>query len=206
MRTMIVTCSRDGVYAHGYLTGMLAAQQSAHWAGAAWSVLESDIARARNKLVEQALKIPEMEAVLFVDDDIEFTGADFEEMAQHADCGVLGGVYPKRKEGGTEVFVGPVRCERAEAPEICEVTAVGAGMMRIRRGVLEVMKEEWTADGNLGAEAKARGWHNWFESGMFGGRYLSEDYGFCWKARMSGFGVYLHRGVRCGHVGRKTYR
>jgi GT2 family glycosyltransferase len=146
---------------------------------------------ARNELVRAFLAIPEASHLLFLDDDVLPPEDAIPRLMAH-DLPIVSGLYFKRgapyvpvawrfargkrvndgARGGTE----PLLDYR---PGLQEVAAVGAGLLLIRREVLENIPEPW-----------------------FATHYpvCSEDAYFCELARAAGFKVYLDADVKAGHL------
>jgi len=199
MRTMILSCSAHAMYCGGYVTGLLESSQSPYWGG--WMRMEkdSDIPRARSKVLAMALKQP-AEAFLFVDDDIVFRRSDFDAICTpRAGVDVLGGVYVKRQHAGTPVFNGLMECEHGEDRDVVQVRMIGTGFLRITRAALEAMDE-------LNLPVAAGGWRHYFNNGVRSNEeYLTEDYAFCDNAWTAGIAVWMHRAVRVGHYGPEVW-
>ena len=198
MKTLVLTCSSHGQYCGGYVTGLMECSQSPHWAGWLRMEKESDIPRARSRLLHLALG-QKCDSFLFVDDDIVFRRADFDTICE-APAGVVGGVYVKRTRGGTPVFNGLLGEEHEADKDMVQVRQIGTGFLRITRRALEEIDE-------LGLTQKcAAGWTHYFDNGIrASGEYLTEDYAFCENCRAAGVPVWMHRRVRLGHCGQEVF-
>lgn len=210
--TVVLTASRDGRYASGFVQGLLACQRHPSWQ--AWINMEheSDIARARGRLATLALERTQAAGVLFIDDDMHFTAGDFEAILAAAamGCPVVGGLYSKRRAEGGLVYnplPGGKGEEHPRCADLVRVRETGTGFLWIARQVLEQMQPAVSR-----IEGATGGWWHYFPAGTQptdcakGNEYVSEDYAFCRKAAMCGFNVWLHRGVRLGHEGKAVFR
>lgn len=198
MKTLILSVSRNDTYTGGWVTGMVAAMTSPHFGGWLKMEHESDIARGRSKLMCKALET-RFDNFLWIDDDIVWTREDFDAINQlPVDC--AGGVYVKRHALNREVW----NDEQGETlrghPNVIRVKEVGTGFLRVTRRAVELLK------GNV-PEAPVSGFTHYFAAGVTAdGAYLSEDYAFCAALRSAGIPIWLHRGIKLGHIGTQIYR
>jgi hypothetical protein len=195
MKTLVLTCSAHSQYAGGYVTGLMESSQSPHWAG--WMRLEkeSDIARARSRLVHLALQQP-YDSFLFIDDDIIFRRADFDAICEpRPDIDILAGVYCKRRQQGGLVCHDIMRTTHPDNRDIVQVRQIGTGFLRFTRAALVALDD-------LRLPVAEAGWTHYFNAGLRpNGTYLSEDYAFCSNAWSAGIPVWMHRAIRLGHQG-----
>jgi len=200
MKTLILTCSRNDTYCGGYVAGLMAAMQSPHFAG--WCHLdhESDIARGRSKLLDRVLAQTDAPAFLWIDDDIAFTGSDFDTICQ-TEHDIVGGLYPLRHASRRPCH-GRLIPTAARGP-IVAVDAIGTGFLRVTRRALESMRPLMQMTADLPTEGP--GWTHWFPAGLRDGRYLSEDWAFCYLAWQAGIPVHAHRDIRLHHIGIHDY-
>jgi hypothetical protein len=93
-------------------------------------------------------------------------------------------------EPGTDRFA---RVTEYPADTLIQVAATGAGCLLVHRSVLEAM------------QAKYKGPRPWFAETLnaAGDDVISEDLTFCLRAQACGFPVFLHTGIKLGHV--KTF-
>jgi hypothetical protein len=196
MKTLILTCSRNDSYCGGYVTGLMQAMTSPSFGGWLKMEHESDIARGRSKLMCQALGT-KFDSFLWVDDDIVWTRDDFDAICSlPADC--VGGLYVKRHHLQTEVANGATGETLKGHDNVHIVKEVGTGFLRVTRKAVKRLD---------GIVPEANGWRHYFNAGIQpDGDYLSEDYAFCANLRFAGVPIYLHRGVKLGHVGSNVYR
>ena len=194
---MILTCSRDGRYTGGYVSGLIESMSSPMFGGWLRMESESDIARGRSKLMERALAQP-IDSFLWVDDDIVFTKANFDRIcAAPVEC--VGGVYCKRHDGRSLVMNDVLGDEVEEDRDIVTVKEVGTGFLRVTRRAVEKMAD-------IVPDALLSGFRHFFSAGVQSdGEYKSEDYAFCRNIWASGTPVHLHRGIKLGHTGSCVY-
>jgi hypothetical protein len=144
-----------------------------------------DIFEARNKMVDEFLKMEGVDHLFMVDTDMVFEPQDFRTLVEH-DAPVVSGAainsfdrldaFVETPGGLQQVMANPLPTEPGA------VDFVGAGFMLVQREVFEKIGDEW------------------FDHVTYGGRRLSEDYSFCLKAREAGFPILLDPAVRVGHV------
>lgn len=211
MKTLILTCTRRSAFVSGYVDGLLTCAASPHFAGWMHADHESDIARGRSNLLTQALRT-KFDSFLWIDDDIAFTQAQFDAICTiPADC--VGGVYPKRQPDLAEVWTGLLGEELPGHPDVVTVRTIGTGFLRHTRRAAEALRgrvpEITTLDYTHYFHARvmpidAEGLPD-PDSGR-DGHYLTEDYAFCHDLWEAGIPVYLHRGIKLGHVGDHTFR
>lgn len=195
MKTLILTCTRRSAFVSGYVDGLLAAATSGYFGGWAHLDHESDIARGRGKLLSEVLLASDAQAFLWIDDDIVFTRDDFE-MIVTAPVEIIGGHYVLRHDSGTPCY-GTLETPLAADPRIVAVSVIGTGFLRMTRRALEQMRPRMPVCDRF---------THWFPAGIYEGSYWSEDYAFCRHAWDAGVPVYVHHGVRLGHVGSQTFR
>lgn len=197
MKTMILTCSRNGTYSSGYVSGLIDSMSSPYFGGWLRMESESDIARGRSKLMSKALAQP-IDSWLWIDDDIAFRKTHFEQI-----CGVpadvVGGLYVKRHKGRSVVYNDILGDELPENRDVVTVKEIGTGFLRVTRAAIDAMDI-------LNLPKCEEGWTHYFNNGVqTSGYYLSEDYAFCRNAWMSGTSVYLHRQCKVGHHGAEVF-
>lgn len=206
MKILIATCSKDARYSGPYLYGVLAASRHPAYAGLLSMEQESDLSRARSRAAEIFLGKKDIDALLFVDDDMGFGQTEFDRMAVALKNvgGVIGGLYQKRRPQGGLVYrprpdrePGDVGLEHPQDRDMIEVEAVGTGFLGVDRATLTRVADRAPSCGDWRLVFHARHTTE--------GRYLSEDYGFCRDAAAAGATVWLHRGIRLKHIGACEY-
>jgi hypothetical protein len=205
VKTMILTCSRNAAFVSGYVQGLMQAMSSEHFAGWAHLDHESDIARGRSKLLDKVLTRTDCDSFLWVDDDIAFTGEDFDTMAT-APVDVVGGLYVLRHESLRPCYgkLMDATTDDAATVPIVAVDVIGTGFLRMTRRAIEAIRPLVPKVRKTSSEGD--GWTHWFHAGVHDDTYMSEDWAFCHHVWKSGGEVYLHRGVKLGHVGKQVYR
>lgn len=197
MKTMILTCSRDGRYSSGYVSGLIDSMSSPYFGGWLRMESESDIARGRSKLMHKALG-QSIDSWLWVDDDIAFRKTHFEQICS-VPAEVVGGLYVKRHKGKSVVYNELLGDELPGARDVVTVKEIGTGFLRVTRKAIERMDA-------LGLPKVENEWVHYFNAGVQDdGTYLSEDYAFCKNAWASGTKVYLHRECKVGHHGAEVF-
>ncbi len=149
-----------------------------------------DIVTARNELTRQALSVPEVTHVLFMDDDMVPPPQAVRSLLKH-DVFIVGGLCHTRRGPSYHPILGKLypAALGLEAGamgfwydhprgELLEVDATGGAFLLIKRDVFEAVgPNPWTpADG------------------------LSEDFSFCQRARNAGFNVHVDPEVDVGHI------
>jgi hypothetical protein len=159
-------------------------------------VCTHSIARKRNVMIDAFLKQPQMEWICFMDSDM-VPAADTLVQLLAADQDIVSGLYFMRGEPyHSTAFVRTSRPDPVtrkhdrkwlhhDTPRdrLVQVDYAGAGCLLVRRRVLETIEAPW------------------FEHPEPGG---GEDVYFCDKAIAAGFNIYVHTGVRPGHIGVAT--
>lgn len=175
---------------------------------------DSHPGRGRNRAVAEFLR-SDSEYLLFIDADIIFSREDIETLMASTEP-VLCGVYPIKKPG---IHLCAVAFEegldvQTNADRAAPVRRAGTGFMRIHRSVFERLREfderppldapadlfpvrRYTNHGEIQ--------HDYFQSGVVEGEWLSEDWFFCDRVRAVGFNVMLHLGIQCHHEGTAVY-
>jgi glycosyltransferase involved in cell wall biosynthesis len=187
---------------------------------------ESLIDRARNGLVNEFLTKSDAEFLLFIDADIQFRPEDVL-MMMSQDKDIICSPYPKKhinwpvitsavQLGFTEPayleklvgeYVFSTLDDKTKMEEIVRVSEAGTGMMLIKRSVFKKMEEAFPENAYVsdhsrdvlsGVEKKM---FAYFRTGIFDGRYLSEDYYFCHKWREIGGDIWLFPWAITTHYG-----
>lgn len=196
---------------------------------------ESLITRGRNYCVHEFLKRKDCSHLFFIDADIKFTPADVKKVVE-AGLDVCAGAYPlkniewervdeARKKGlnpaehASQIVVNAVDGFGVGMGEVVEVKECGTGFMCIKREVIEKMIAAYPEciyvdDGPGRIDGERLRIPRLFHADIVDDviddkpakRYLSEDYWFCRKWRELGGKVYLHLGVRLGHMGAYLYQ
>ena len=189
---------------------------------------ESLIQRGRNALVNQFMHNTQCTHLMFIDADIRFSPVDILKMLQ-ADKEVICGIYPKKEINWASVeaavhrgvptneltnhtgamvinlkdYAGEVT---VPVDQPLEIWNGGTGFMLIKREVFEKMKDHVDSYINnvkvLNTEHQAERIYEYFP--VFIDEHellLSEDFGFCKKARDLGIKIWAAPWVKLGHFG-----
>lgn len=194
---------------------------------------ESLVQRARNNCVAQFLEHPEWTHLIWIDSDIGFQPKALYRLLL-SDHDIAAGVYPMKKENWpekglpkdmtkqeyTQLFtrytINTISDENKEArisldqDDFFPLSEAPTGFMCIKRSVFEKMmaaypERQYVPD-SPGVVNK--GLHYLFFDCFVdpaSGRYLSEDYGFCWLWRQLGGRVYVDAQSNLTHQGMKLY-
>ena len=160
---------------------------------------DSSIDAARAVLLESGLRSEGIDIFVFIDADIEFTRAGYDQIVES--CveteGVVGGVYVTKENGPTVRIIGmpltlPVALQCHDQGRIYPAALVGMGLTAIHRRACEKMAAAadlpkiWFPLGRSAIQA-----HPFFMPLIRDGRYLREDYSFCTRARDAGVQVWM---------------
>lgn len=174
-------------------------------------VADSHAKRAMNKASADFLE-SQCDTMLIIDTDIIFSKGDVDCILERPELELIYGVYPKREletppcmaslgEGVKALYTG-------NDPWLMEMRRAGRGFVRVARSLLERMKEENGGKAQLYTNHHRPEWDFW-PDGVFIGAYsatdgpefLSEDWGFCERAREIGVPVLVDRRITTGHQG-----
>ena len=189
---------------------------------------ESLIQRGRNALADQFLKKTDATHLMFIDSDIRFNPADILSMLK-ADKDVICGIYPKKEINWPSVaaavgrgvpfnelthhtgamvvnlkdYAGEVT---VPVDQPVEIWNGGTGFMLIKREVLEKLRDHVPSYVNnvkvIGVDQEINRISDFFP--VFIDEHdilLSEDFGFCYKARQIGTQIWAAPWVKLGHFG-----
>ena len=164
-----------------------------------WITRDALIGRSRSRAASNFLWCDDSPFMIFVDGDIMFQPSDIEKIYQAMQAGyeIVGGVYSV----GDGTFV-PAQSYKPLPfdGKIHEMKYVSTGFLGISRNALKKVRD----DLKLPLLHKGEWCECWpfFESGGLPQEkiYISEDWDFCVKAHKVGVGVYLHTGVKVGHI------
>lgn len=172
-----------------------------------WNPGDSLICRARNNIVHDFLMNPcigQPEYLIFLDTDIIFTPDQIFRLLSHRIEGIVCGQYFLKQAKRQPVY-NTINGEKPNKQGLMKVADAGTGCMVIHRNVFKVMREKieqshwYTCDQNKDRR------FSFFNAGPVNGRYLSEDWLFCHRARALGIPVYVDTKVTVGHVGWASY-
>jgi hypothetical protein len=156
---------------------------------------------ARNGLVRQFLE-GDCDDFVFLDEDVGFHSSSLVKLLT-VDADLVAGVYPK-KQDDEEFPVFPLEGERwANRDGLVEVEGAPTGFMRIRRSVLERLRDAHESRAFVGSGGGL--YHPIFERVIEDGRRWSGDYAFCRKWRKLGGKVMVDPEMRFTHTGLKSW-
>lgn len=217
-----------GLYTQSLLTTTGVMRDAGHTMSFTCMLNESLIQRARNALAKKFLQ-SEATHLMFIDSDIRFDPRQIPPMID-ADVDVICGIYPKKeinwqtveqavKDGvpvdqlkwrtGSLVvnLVGYSSSVTVPIDKPVEIWNGGTGFMLIKREVLEGMQpfmNSYTNDvadlsGQMNSEPITEFFPVYIDPDS--NRLLSEDYGFCKRAREQGYKIWAAPWVNLGHYG-----
>lgn len=188
---------------------------------------ESLIPRGRNMLARSFLEHPDMDRLMFIDSDIDFSELDVLSLllSKHD---LVGGVYPKKRinwplvqkaalagkeplsdytgDFAMNVIRNDGQDRETDEQGFLEVRQAATGFMMITRKVFDTLKphvpvyKEARDDGSV-FEA-----YDFFQIGPDeNGWYVSEDYSFCNLWRKHGGKIYINPFIKLAHVGTYTF-
>ncbi len=175
-------------------------------------VSDSHADRACNKACSLFLA-SDCSDMLIIDTDVLFNAKDIDRILSH-DVPLVCGIYPKKSDETIPCLGTHSEVDLGRADGLVEVRWAGRGFLRVRREVLEAMKEEnggpalrfhnygentW----NFFASGPVEGEMSYIESGKR--EWVSEDILFCVRAKQLGFPVYVDPFIALGHEGSKQY-
>lgn len=227
---MVATPMYGGLGNTMYFSSLLQLQDQCHRHGIIFQhcfmMNESLIDRARNGLVHAFLTQSTADFLLFIDADIQFRPEDIFMMMSY-DKDIICGPYPKKHINWPVIIAAtkngmddPAYLEKlvgeyvfstidseTKMEEIVRVAEAGTGMMLIKRSVFDKFRKAYPENAYVsdhsrdvlnGVEKKM---FAYFRTGIFAGRYLSEDYYFCHKWREAGGDVWLFPWALTTHYG-----
>ena len=206
----VATPAYGGLLYHGYFVSMMRLEKLCQARGieVQYQVVanESLIPRARNVLCEMFLD-SQLSHMIFVDADIEFDPEGILRM-YHENLPVLGAVYPKKNRRTDQMSDHAVTLKEdtniIHKGEPIAVRFIGTGMMMIRRDTLTKLIESgvpsYMANHDMLGDEPRR-YHCFFDTRLYQGVYLSEDYDFCQKWTEAGGEIYAAFFVECTHWG-----
>ncbi len=165
-----------------------------------WLNGDSLITRARNNLAHQFIYQTECDYLLFLDSDLDFTPEQIVRLISHRIEGVVCAQYPIKQIDHRWCWNG-IPGEVADERGLLKVAEAGTGAMLIHRKVFEAMREKGGESIAYTDDTFKDERHSYFDCGVTNGRYRSEDWMFCRRARQTGFAVYIDTQLVFGHVG-----
>jgi hypothetical protein len=168
---------------------------------------ESLICRARqNDLVDFMQR--GFDYLFSVDDDV-FLAPDTITRLLEEDKDVVAGIYRLGQDAPVAAVRlpndGPSWNDIMKKGLLAPAIYVSTGCMMIRRNVVEGMIEKYP---ELHYKRNVTGDRAWalYQPFIYKEEYLSEDWAYCQRAKDAGFEVWVHGGVKCGHMKKKLYQ
>lgn len=161
-------------------------------------ISDSDPRRARNRAAASFLAT-DCNRMLFIDGDISFDAQHITWLLEH-DEPIVGGIYPIKSVDLRPCMSVLPGHKPTPVGGLIEVAWCGTGFLSITREVFEALKtpeNRYTTHGNPE-------W-DFFQSGVVNAQYLSEDLGFCHRAREAGFKVMVDTRIQLLHEGSIKY-
>jgi len=165
---------------------------------------DSLITRARNNLANDFLNKSKADYLLFLDSDLEFTVEDIRRLLEmrKPDAVVCGQYAIKQAE--LRFCYNTIKGEAVGADGLLKVGEAGTGCMLIPRKILEALRDKGSAP-EYTDDLRKDTRYSFFDVGVVGGRYLSEDWLFCRRVRQLGFPVYMDTQILMPHLGWAKY-
>jgi hypothetical protein len=143
-----------------------------------------------------------------VDDDV-FLAPDTITRLLEEDKDVVAGIYRLGQDAPVAAVRlpndGPSWNDIMKKGLLAPAIYVSTGCMMIRRNVVEGMIEKYP---ELHYKRNVTGDRAWalYQPFIYKEEYLSEDWAYCQRAKDAGFEVWVHGGVKCGHMKKKLYQ
>lgn len=218
MKVAIMTPIRHGTVHHEFADSLAATWRGIKNMDLAWfkTIGNSILPDARAMCAAQALAWG-ADKLVFIDDDISWTVADFCFLVTHK-VPICTGAYSTRKGEGDDQATATVQFldegRKTRNDGLIEVKGAGFGFIRFDREVFDGLKDKclpmW--DEAL-PPAVCEHFRDWFPYGTNFSverqrhHRSGEDVNFCHRARDKGFKTYLDPQIRLGHhAGNEVYR
>lgn len=172
-----------------------------------WSVADSLVQRARNRLMHRFLASP-CTHLLFWDADVVPEDPSLVRRMLETGFPIVGGAYPFKDDSGRVVVTTWDDPELQPVKGAIEVMDVPTGFLLIERSVLiDLMRRHpETMYQSDSPNDRGQPMYALFEAGIYGARYLSEDYMFCQRAQAAGHRVRCMVDAAFRHHGSRAYR
>ena len=186
---------------------------------------DSLVPRARNVCANDFLVNNSHDYLMFIDADIQFSPVSIIKMMK-SDKDIICGAYPKKIlnyeklkkyiDHSTDISDlvsmstnyainyqtnnGSITVEK----DLVEVKDAPTGFLLIKREVLQKLVSESVVSeykNDIHAYGHGKKFYEFFPCGVFDGRYLSEDYGFCRLCQKVGYKIYCDLSVKLNHIG-----
>lgn len=174
----------------------------------------TNVATARNKIVEQFLAYGQAEWLFMLDTDMIFPADVVERLLEYADpdkAPIVGGLCFGFDEQGLvqptlyDMFPGEgteevqfMRYQEWKPDSMMQVVATGAACLLIHKSALERIRD--TEDPNHPGRKGFNPAYPWFQEAEFQGRIIGEDITFCIRANQCGVPVHVNTAIQIGHI------
>jgi hypothetical protein len=163
------------------------------------------IEQSRNKLASMFMDSSDADALLFIDDDVQFDEVAVLKMLR-CNAEVVGGLYPYKAyhwKGGSQTLQYVVKSDRdilpdAQSDTVVEVEGVGTGLLLVRRSALLTMASTTKRYKDSRSPDLL---YQFFELAIDDDQLWGEDFKFCKKWRACGGRVYVAPWAKCAHWG-----
>lgn len=167
----------------------------------------SNVAKARNKIVESFLSIESADLLFFLDSDMHINAASIIRLIQRSGgTDVLAGAYMTRGDVPSYRITFPPDIDIYDlkyTEELLPVSRIGTGCMIINRDVLETLWGNMVANGYMDQGSRVA---NMFSFAKIGDDLVGEDFNFCDHVIRAGFSIHTDAMVAVGHVRTQTIR
>lgn len=168
-----------------------------------WGCGDSLITRARNNLAHEFLTQTQCEYLCFLDTDLEFTPRDLAKLISHRINGIVCAQYAI-KQDELRWCRNDLNGEKPDKNGMLKVCDSGTGAMVIHRSIFKKMMRAMP-DHFYTDDLKRDRRFSFFDAGVVKGRYLSEDWLFCRRARALKYNVLVDTTLIFWHHGQKRY-
>lgn len=150
------------------------------------------VSRARNWLAQDFLLNTDCDSFLPIDVDIGWRPEHIKRLIA-AEVDICGALYACKQMNHRWIMTELPDAPFVESKGVQKVYECGTGMVLIKRKVFEGMIQAFPEIAYLCDNPSSRGRVKWdfFSMGVVEGRYLSEDYYFCHRARKIGFDIHV---------------
>jgi hypothetical protein len=166
---------------------------------------DADVSRARNAIAARFLR-GTSDRLVFIDADMVWTPDDMRALVA-CDDDVVGAGYSTKSV--TPRCVGVMLDGGEDRSPLVEAERLGTGFLSLSRACLErtvgTHPELAYVGGTDAGQDAGRVIHSLFGSMIHDGRYLADDWAFCRRWRDIGGRLWMHTGIKPGHVGTHVY-
>jgi len=139
--------------------------------------------------------------IFYIDADISWTPEQFLKIVNHP-FDFVGGIYQK-KQDNIDYPVNIIPEQKVDENGIMEVSTIPTGFLKLSRNAIEMLWEK-SLPYTISKDSKIT--KLVFETGIIGGRFMSEDIVLCLKWRELKQKIYLDTTVTVAHSGHKTWQ